>query len=99
MKLHISESEKKIVLEAIRKYFPQAKISFFGSRVHGHHKEYSDLDVCVDDSKPLDLNKFSLLQEDLSNSNVPYQIDIVDWNRITSDFQKVIQASGSIPAT
>jgi predicted nucleotidyltransferase len=99
MKIHISPSQEKVILTIIKKHFPKSKILLFGSRVRGDHKQYSDLDICLDDQgQPLPLAKLSMLEEELSQTEIPFKIDIVDWNRITSDFQQIIMA-GSIPAT
>jgi predicted nucleotidyltransferase len=95
MKIHISENQKLEILERIQRYFPKAKIMFFGSRVRGDHKTYSDLDICLDDhGVPLELSQLARLEEEFSNSDIPFKIDIVDWNRITPDFQKIIISGG-----
>ncbi len=88
----VTDGEKQTVLSALRKHFPKAKVLFFGSRFRGDHREYSDLDLCLNDQKPLDLVKLSYLKEELSDSNLSFKVDIADWNRITGDFKQIIQS-------
>lgn len=58
--------------------------------MRGDHKIYSDLDLCIDAGKALDLVKLSNLEEVLSQSDLLYKVDISDWHRITGDFRSHI---------
>lgn len=61
----------------------------FGSRVKGTHKQFSDLDLCY---------KQAILDVDISNlldafeqSNLPFKVDVVSWDRCSSEFQRHIE--------
>ena len=88
-----TEEQLSAVIESIRKYFPSAQILFFGSRANGKFKPTSDLDVCLKDRQPLDLAQWAQLESDLSSSDLPYKVDLVDWSRVTPEFQKIIASS------
>ena len=88
----VVDAEKQTILRAIRKHFPNAVVLFFGSRLRGDHKKYSDLDISINNQQPLDLAELSSLKEDFSLSDLPFKVDIVDWNRITDEFREVIRS-------
>ena len=88
----ITKKEKTFILTTIRRFFPSASIFFFGSRVRGNHKAYSDLDICLDIGERLNLVQLSKLNEVFTESDLPYKIDISDWHRITQDFQNLISS-------
>ena len=79
------------IVETVRRFFPEAKIFAFGSRVSGTPMKYSDLDICIDDGSPLKLSQWSLLDEAFDESDLPIKIDISDYHRITKDFRRLIE--------
>ena len=92
----VTPEQKVFILSVLKKHFPDAKIYFFGSRTRGDFKKYSDLDLCIDNTEPLDLVVLSEVKEVFSQSNLPYQVDISDWQRITPDFRDLILANSVI---
>jgi predicted nucleotidyltransferase len=92
----ISEEEKKILISTIREQFPKVKILFFGSRYRGDHRQYSDLDLCIDNGSPVDLVKFSNLKEKLSQSDLLFSVDLVDWHRMSQKFQAVVLGESQV---
>lgn len=90
-KLHLSESEKKIVEHILQKHIPQRVVWAFGSRVHGNVKPYSDLDLAILGDAPLNLAEHADLADDFSESDLPFKVDLVDWNQIDDGFQQIIR--------
>lgn len=86
----VTPSQKKTLLETIRKYFPNAELLFFGSRFSGTHRLQSDLDLCIRTSSPLPLIEWGKLSQALVESDLPFKVDLIDWHRIKPDFQEVI---------
>ncbi|MBF0312279.1 MAG: nucleotidyltransferase domain-containing protein [Oligoflexia bacterium] len=86
----VAAQDKIYIINTIKKYFPSAKIMAFGSRIRSDHKKFSDLDLCLNDSIPLPLAKWCKLEEEFSNSNLLYKVDLCDWHRISKDFQQII---------
>ena len=82
--------DQAFIAQTIRKYFPSARIYFFGSRHRGDHRPTSDLDLCIAAGEKMDLAKLAFLEEELSQSDLLYKVDISDWFRITEDFRKRI---------
>lgn len=86
----ISDKQKKFLISSIRKVFPKTEILVFGSRIRDDFKKNSDLDLCLKSDAPLELTQLGTLKEIFSQSDLPYKIDLVDWNRISPEFQENI---------
>ncbi len=85
--LYAEKRHKKIIWDILSKY-PYA-FYVFGSRAKGSPKKLSDLDLCFMDPIPsLTLNK---IEEDFEESNLPYKVDIVNWNDCSKEFQEIIK--------
>jgi predicted nucleotidyltransferase len=72
---------------------PEMEVLAYGSRVNGKAHAGSDLDLAI--RNPLDLTrpqeKLSQLRAAFAESNIPIQIQILDWASIPSYFQEEIQ--------
>lgn len=83
-------------LAAIRRilneHLPSAKIKVFGSRIAGKAKPYSDLDIALECDTAISPVTLSAIREELQESDVPFRVDIADWNRISPEFRQVITA-------
>lgn len=90
--IHIDKHQLDIVRQILEKQIPNKKVVAFGSRVRGDFKANSDLDLCVIDKEPLSLSDMGRLREAFSNSDLPMKVDIVEWQSINNDFQKIIKA-------
>lgn len=84
----IMEPRHWIIVESILAKYPY-NIAAFGSRVKGNPKKFSDLDLCVMDH----ISDFVLgnMQEDFEESDLPFLVDIVRWDRCSDNFKKKIQ--------
>lgn len=90
----VSQEQIDFILSKIRFYFPQSRILVFGSRLYGQPRTYSDLDICIDNKKVLPLAKLYLLEEAFEESDIPFKIDISDFNRISDEFKKLVETKG-----
>lgn len=77
--------------QIVQKILSKYPYSFyaFGSRVKGNPKTLSDLDLCFFDSIPV--NTLAHLDEDFEESDLPYKVDIVDWNKCSESFKNAIK--------
>ena len=62
----------------------------FGSRIKQTNKEFSDLDICLRGEGEIDILLIGSLNEKITNSNLPFFVDISDYHRIPQSFQKRI---------
>lgn len=76
-----------IVCSILSKY--PYKFYAFGSRARGNPKRLSDLDICFFDTIPD--NVLIHIEEDFEESDLPYKVDIVDWNKSSDDFRELIK--------
>ena len=93
--LHIDlpPDDRRLVLNILRVHLPQnTKVWVFGSRVTGRARRYSDLDLAIDAGRRLTLDEIAALAEAFSDSDLPYQVDLVDWHYIDDRWRRTIAA-------
>ncbi len=86
MKLYLEERHAQI-LYAILKPYPYSFFAF-GSRVTGKHKTFSGLDLFY--CEPIPQKAIFQLEEDFEESDLPFCVDLVDYERCDADFQSLI---------
>jgi len=64
------------------------RVVLFGSRVAGNARERSDFDVGILGSAPLPLKTFYQLETLLDEIETLHRIDLVDLNRVSSEFRR-----------
>ncbi|WNE41918.1 MAG: hypothetical protein AD073_000253 [Mycoplasmataceae bacterium] len=84
--IQIKNNHLTIINNIINKY--PYDFYAFGSRTKGFARDYSDLDLCYKEYIPI--ITIGMIQEDFENSNLPFKVDLVNWNWISKDFQKLI---------
>lgn len=88
--IKLSEKELDIVVTILKKYVPNFEIFIFGSRYNGNTHEHSDLDIAIKGREKIDLLRFAELRDDFQNSDLPFRVDLIDFNRISPEFQSII---------
>lgn len=90
-RLDISPDHLKIIKEILKRHLQSTAVTWaFGSRVTGKAKKFSDLDLVIDAGEPLSLDILSRLAFDFEESDLPYKVDIIDWNTISEQFRNII---------
>ena len=89
-KLFIKEKYLKELLSVFENYCPKAEIWAYGSRVEGDAHSGSDLDLAV---KTFGENTKDIikLRKFLNESNIPFLIEIFEFNKLPESFQKEIE--------
>lgn len=85
--IHMQQRHLDIVKSILAKY-PYAFYAF-GSRVKGNPRRFSDLDICFFENIPWNIRAH--IEEDFDDSNLPYKIDLIDWNTCDNTFQNLIK--------
>jgi len=87
--------ERWIVLEMVRnilnRFASEAEIIVFGSRVHGTAKPWSVLDLAIKAESALDWKLLEEIKEAFQESELPFRVDILDWNEITGAFRRAVE--------
>jgi uncharacterized protein len=78
------------IREILRRYVPGCETRVFGSRVRGAAQPYSDIDLAVVADGPLEKSILSELRDAFAESDLPIQVDVVDWRAISENFRKII---------
>ena len=89
-KLDLQPDYLKIVQDILQRRVPQLEIWAFGSRAKGTAKPYSDLDLAIITSQSLDLAILAALSDELSDSNLPFKVDVIDWATTSEAFRAII---------
>lgn len=84
--IQLENKHLTIVNNILSKYPYQFYV--FGSRVKGTARKHSDLDLCYKDNIPIMI--VGMIQEEFENSNLPFKVDLINWNWISEDFQTLI---------
>ena len=79
------------VLRILADHVPEYEVRAFGSRVTGHAKPWSDLDLVVVGPALIHWNELGKLTEAFQESDLPFRVDVMDWNAAYPAFQKVIE--------
>lgn len=62
----------------------------FGSRANNTYHKTSDLDIVVYSNEKLSILYIDNLKEMFSESDLPYMVDIIDYNSCSNTFKKII---------
>ncbi|MBI2888824.1 MAG: nucleotidyltransferase domain-containing protein [Candidatus Liptonbacteria bacterium] len=65
------------------------KIFFFGSRVTGRGDDRSDIDIGILGNEPVPRDAIGKIQDDIEESDILYDIDVVDFATVSDRFKKV----------
>jgi type I restriction enzyme S subunit len=80
-----------IVQTILQKHVPDREVWAFGSRAKWTAKEYSDLDLAILGDQPLGLVVSAALADDFTESDLPWKVDVVDWETTSESFRKIIE--------
>lgn len=89
-RLLIKPEYLKMLTDIFDKYCPNAEIWAYGSRIKGEAHDGSDLDLVVKNFNSQNANLFKL-RELISDSNVPFLVDINEYNLLPKSFQEEIE--------
>jgi type I restriction enzyme S subunit len=91
--IDLRPAEWEIVRELLARHLPDCEVWGFGSRVNGRAKPFSDLDLAIVGTGPVELSTLANLAEDFSESLLPFKVDLVDWATTSERFRAIIGAN------
>jgi len=94
----VSEFELDIVFNIIKKYASDCDVFAFGSRYKCTPKNYSDLDLAfaLANGQRLGIKRTGQLEEAFSESELPYRVDVVDYNAVSPEFRAIIDRGNEV---
>jgi type I restriction enzyme S subunit len=66
-------------------------VQLFGSRANGTAKPYSDIDLVILGDELLPVTTMRILRDAFDDSDLPFQVDLVEWAGTSEQFRKVIE--------
>ncbi|NLK63365.1 MAG: nucleotidyltransferase domain-containing protein [Fusobacteria bacterium] len=88
--INAKEEELKYIVDTINKYISNCEIRVFGSRIKGNSKKYSDIDLAIVTEKKIEWCIIGKIKDEFAESELPYRVDVLDWNGIDENFRKII---------
>ena len=90
---------KNELITIIRKHVPVGKIYLFGSRARGTNSPASDFDIAIDVGAPIDSAALGLIKEAMEDSNIPFFVDVLDFQLVDPVMQHEILKEGIVWST
>ena len=87
----IKNKYKKLLLDIIYKHLSKCKVYLFGSRARKTHQEGSDIDLVLDNNKPIDLRIIAKIYMEIEESSIPLFVDLVDLQTASEEFKQEIK--------
>jgi predicted nucleotidyltransferase len=88
--LELGDKHLAIVREILNRFVREREVWAFGSRVTGHAKSFSDLDLVILGQEPVPLGTLADLADAFTESDLPYKVDLVDWATTSEKFREII---------
>jgi predicted nucleotidyltransferase len=89
MALNIEKKHRGIVTKILSKY--EYSFFVFGSRAKAQCKKLSDLDLFYIEEIPQKI--ITMIEEEFEDSDLPYKVDLVNYNTCDRDFKERINKS------
>ncbi|MEO5377840.1 MAG: nucleotidyltransferase domain-containing protein [Magnetococcus sp. DMHC-6] len=88
--LGMTPDQHNILRTFLHRYIPGVAVWAYGSRVKGTARPYSDLDLVLF-MTPKERFLVSELKESLDESNLPFLVDLLIWDELSSKFHQNIK--------
>jgi uncharacterized protein len=79
----LDQKIKQKIIAVISALMPDVKIYLFGSRARGTNGPKADIDIALDGGKQLPIEDVDEIKSMFKESNIMYQIDVVDVYQVS----------------
>jgi len=94
--IDVSPGHLETIRRILAEYVGHCEVRAFGSRVMGTPKDHSDLDLAVVAPNKIERRTRMLLREAFEESDLPFRVDIIDYNAVSDEFRAIIDAQFEI---
>ncbi len=94
--IDLTDEQLRIVRAILAEWVPAAQVRAFGSRANGTAHRHSDLDLALVGDGRIDTSTLNRLREAFEDSELPFRVDVLDWNAVSDSFRKVIDESSIV---
>ena len=88
--IDIHDENLSLIQSILKRHVPGYDVRAYGSRVNGDPKPHSDLDLIVMANEPIPPRTMAILKDDLTESDLPFRVDVVDWATVSDAFREAI---------
>jgi len=94
----VSDSEMNIILDVISHHASDCDVLVFGSRYKWNSEDSSDLDLAfvLPNGDTLGLKRIGDLEFAFAESDLPFRVDVLDYQAISPEFRSVIDAGNEV---
>ncbi|WP_432633738.1 nucleotidyltransferase domain-containing protein [Brachyspira sp.] len=92
----VSLEEFEIIIKILNAHIKKGKVYAFGSRYKNNNRKFSDFDIAIDTGEKLSFEFLNLLKDAFEESDLPYRVDIIDYNNISDKFKKIVDGGNEI---
>ena len=89
--LDIAPQHLETIKGILAEYVVECEVRVFGSRAGGTAKDYSDLDIVIVGTAKIKRRVKMLLREAFEKSDLPFRVDVVDYNAVSDSFRAIIE--------
>lgn len=94
--INVSRQHLQTIKRILAEYVADCEVRAFGSRLLKTAKDHSDLDLAVIARNKIKRRTKMLLREAFEESDLPFRVDIVDYNAVSGEFRAIIDANYEI---
>lgn len=91
--MDLKPEHRKIVCDLLECHLPGREVRLFGSRANGTTKPHSDIDLVIMGDELLPVTTMRILRDAFDDSDLPFQVDLVEWAGTSEEFKRVIAAT------
>ena len=91
--IDIAERHLETIKRILAEFVGDCEVRAFGSRGNGQATKYSDLDLAIVGRVRLKRRAKMLLREAFEESDLPFRVDVVDYNTVSETFRAIIDRS------
>ena len=88
--IHLDDKYLSIVKTILLTIIPDFEVWLFGSRITGHVKPFSDIDLAIIAPDFFEMQLQAELSLAFDESDLPFKVDILDFKQADPDFQKLV---------
>lgn len=92
----VSSEEFEIIIKILNAHIKKGKVYAFGSRYKNNNRKFSDFDIAIDTGEKLSFEFLNILKDAFEESDLPYRVDIIDYNNISDKFKKIVDGGNEI---
>jgi len=89
----LKPEHRNMVCDILASHLPGREVLIFGSRANGTAKPHSDIDLVIKGDEPLPVTTMRILRDAFDDSDLPFQVDLIEWAGTSEEFRRVIAAT------